>query len=68
MNHIAPEHQAEVDRIWHSLPEEWRNLPDDETTACGIPLSIVYPDGVDEDSLIGEGTEKSEFHHKREGR
>lgn len=54
--------------MWHSLPEEWRNLPDDETTACGIPLSIVYPDGVDEDSLIGKGTEKSEFHHKREGR
>ncbi|ACP33523.1 hypothetical protein cauri_1930 [Corynebacterium aurimucosum ATCC 700975] len=50
MNHIDPEHQAEVDRLWASMPEEWRNLPDDEVTACGMPLGLVHPDIYDENN------------------
>lgn len=30
------------------FPEEWKNLPDDQTTACGYPLGYVYPDLYDE--------------------
>lgn len=56
---IDPEHQAEVDRMWQSMPEEWRNLPDEETTACGIPLNIVYPSGVDRTSLLSEWSEQT---------
>ena len=50
MNHIDPEYQAEVDRLWASMPEEWRNLPDDEVTACGMPLGLVHPDIYDENN------------------
>lgn len=54
MEKIDPQHQAEVDRMWQSMPEEWRNLPDDETTACGMPLGIVYPDGINGTNLLSE--------------
>lgn len=50
MIHIDPEHQAEVDRIWQSMPEEWPNLPDDETTACGMPLGLADPEHYDENN------------------
>lgn len=50
MIHIDPEIQAIVDARWAAMPEEWRNLPDDEVTACGIPLGLVHPDLYDENN------------------
>lgn len=47
---IDPEIQAIVDARWAAMPEEWRNLPDDEVTACGMPLGLVHPDLYDENN------------------
>lgn len=41
MTTIDPQHQAEMDALWESMPEEWRNLPDDEVTACGVPYAVL---------------------------
>lgn len=31
-------------------PEEWKNLPDDQVTACGFPLGLVHPNIYDENN------------------
>lgn len=47
---IDPDIQTEIDAQWAAMPEEWRNLPDDEVTACGMPLGLVFPDLYDENN------------------
>lgn len=44
MEHVSEEMQAEIDKRWSEMPEEWRSLPDDEVTACGMPLGLVHPE------------------------
>lgn len=50
MTYVDPEHQKEVDAYWNSLPKEWRDLPDDQTTVCGMPLGLVHPEIYDENN------------------
>jgi len=34
------------------IPEEWANLPDDETTPCGMPLHLVHPELYDKNNKL----------------
>ncbi|QNE90269.1 hypothetical protein H0194_04630 [Corynebacterium incognita] len=46
---------AEYEARWAAIDAEWDGLPDDETTACGMPLGVVHPELYDENNQLRDG-------------
>lgn len=39
---------------YDTRPDEWKNLPDDQTSDCGVPLGLVHPEIYDENNQLRE--------------